>query len=241
MILLYLLPAIGWGLMPVFAVYSKARPSEQLLGTTIMALFFSIITMFIVKPILNKEIFIICFISGIFWTIGQYLQFSSFKSLPVSEAMPISNGTQLIFTTLTGAIIFREFKNTLNLSIAFFAILLIIFGIIFTSYQDKQNENIPLAKKRKNAIIYLLISSLSLTIYVTIPRFYNISGFSVILPQAIGMFLSSIIIILAKKESPLFNKVTINLLTGLLWSIANLSIFIIIPILGVSLGFTLFN
>jgi glucose uptake protein len=35
-----LIPALGWGIMPIIAQMTKGNPREQLTGTTITALFF---------------------------------------------------------------------------------------------------------------------------------------------------------------------------------------------------------
>lgn len=108
MIFFYFLPAIGWGVMPLIAKLTRAKPINQLVGTTTAAVSVSLLFTFLIKPEFTNISVMIAFISGCFWAIGQYFQFYSFQFLPVSEAMPISNGTQLIGTTFVAAFFFKS-------------------------------------------------------------------------------------------------------------------------------------
>lgn len=106
MIFFYFLPAIGWGVMPLIAKLTRSKPINQLVGTTTAAVLVSLLFTFLIKPEFTNFSVMIAFVSGCFWAIGQYFQFYSFQFLPVSEAMPISNGTQLIGTTFVAAFFF---------------------------------------------------------------------------------------------------------------------------------------
>lgn len=239
MLIVYFLPAFAWGLMPIIAALTKAKPINQLLGTTCMALLFGSVFFLILKPEMTVTTFLVASVSGGCWSIGQYLQFKSFQTLPVSEAMPISNGTQLIGTTLVAVLFFKEWYTLAMVTTGCFGIVLIILGIVCTSYAETEQKNKQ--KKylvKRNAVRTLLISSAALTLYVTIPRAFDVSGASVIFPQALGMWLSSIII--AGRNRTDLNKKAIrdNLFTGLLWSTANVSLFLSMPVLGVAKGFT---
>lgn len=238
MIILYLLPALGWGFMPIVAKLTKAKPINQLLGTTTVALLIGTLFTIIVRPPYISTSFLAAILSGCFWSIGQYLQFYSFQLLPVSEAMPISKGTQLIGTTFIAAVFFGEWSNMRMASVGTGGILLIIIGIIFTSYLEKK-DNTSLLKTNKNkALICLLLSSLALTIYVTLPQAFRASGAEVLFPQAIGMWFLSIVLSFAKREETSWGQVRKNFGTGVAWSVANISLFLTIPMIGVAKSFT---
>lgn len=238
MAILYLLPALGWGVMPIIAKLTNARPINQLLGTTTMALVMGIIFTLFVQPSYGWLHFAAAFFSGCFWSIGQYLQFSSFQLLPVSEAMPISNGTQLIGTTFIAAVFFKEWSNMKMVGVGMSGILLIILGIILTSYLEKKGENQQHTAKKGKAIVCLLLSSFALTIYVTLPQAFQASGAEVLFPQSLGMWFSSIVLSFSKREETNYQHVRKNFGTGIAWSAANISLFLTIPIIGVAKSFT---
>ncbi len=76
-------------------------------------------------------------ISGIFWSLGQLMQFKAIQIASVSKVMPISNGSQLTFTTLLAVILFNEWTSSKMLLIGSLSILCIILGILLTNYQTK--------------------------------------------------------------------------------------------------------
>ncbi len=76
-------------------------------------------------------------ISGIFWSLGQLMQFKAIQIASVSKVMPISNGSQLTFTTLLAVILFNEWTSFKMLLIGSLSILCIILGILLTNYQTK--------------------------------------------------------------------------------------------------------
>ncbi len=76
-------------------------------------------------------------VSGIFWSLGQLMQFKAIQIASVSKVMPISNGSQLTFTTLLAVILFNEWTSFKMLLIGSLSILCIILGILLTNYQTK--------------------------------------------------------------------------------------------------------
>jgi glucose uptake protein len=152
--------------------------------------------------------------------------------------MPISNGTQLIGTTFIAAIFFKEWSNWNTVTVGIGGILLIIFGIFLTSYLGERKETQQSIVEKRKAIYSLLLSSTALTIYVTLPQGFQASGAEVLLPQAIGMWVSSIILSTMMRSDTNWSEVGKNLGTGLAWSIANVSLFLSIPVIGVAKSFT---
>lgn len=66
MIILYLLPAIGWGFMPIIAKMTNAKPINQLLGTTTVALLIGTLFTVIVQPSYNSGSFLAAVFLGVF-------------------------------------------------------------------------------------------------------------------------------------------------------------------------------
>ncbi|WP_025846754.1 GRP family sugar transporter [Paenibacillus ehimensis] len=228
-------PALGWGIMPIIAQLTKASPKEQLTGTTLAALFFATVWYAIHPSSLVIFPFLISFISGILWSIGQYLQFQAFQKIGVPKAIPVICGLQLIGTTLFAAMMFNEWQTRTEMIVGSLALLFILLGLILTSYQQKQHgssNGIPL-----NLLFILICSALALTCYALINQLFDIPGNEVILPQALGMFSSSLLINAFSKAKPRPAKVYLNVITGGCWSVANLAFFIANGTVGTATSF----
>lgn len=86
----------------------------------------------------------------------------------------------------------------------------------------------------------VLLSSLFLSLYVVTNQIFLIEGYRIILPQSVGMLItSSIIVKYFSKEIVYMENVLFNLITGILWSIANLGMFITTNTLGVTISFSI--
>ncbi|EAC4042410.1 GRP family sugar transporter [Listeria monocytogenes] len=235
--LIALLPVLGWGFMPIIANLRKNTPEEQLLGTSISALLFAFILFWILSPEITVLSFIVSFVSGIFWSFGQLLQFKGIAASSVAKAMPISNGTQLVGATLFAVLVFREWQTVTAVIIGVVAVILILIGVVMTGFQKRGNHITESVSFHVYGIV--ILSSFFLTLYVVTNQLFDVTGFSIILPQAIGMLTCAIGINLAKKTAISRKNVTFNLMTGLSWSIANLGMFLATAVLGVATSFSI--
>ncbi|MNW41349.1 putative glucose uptake protein GlcU [compost metagenome] len=229
------IPAVGWGVMPILAHITKASPREQLTGTVIGAVLFALCLYIIHPTSLAPNHFVVSFISGIFWAAGQLLQFQAFQKVSVSIAIPVICGLQLIGTTLFAALILGEWITGYQYGIGVGSLLCILAGVLLTSYQGK---SAGLSKPLPVPIIIMLVcSGLALSSYVVINQYFHISGLSVILPQSLGMLCSAMVMNLKGKKRLRFSLVVRNLPTGLVWSIANLALFISNGLIGMAASF----
>ena len=232
-----LLPIFGWGLMPIIANLRKSSPYEQLLGTSISALLFSLVVYLVVLPEITLTSFTVSFLSGIFWSIGQLLQFKAIQLASVSKVMPISNGSQLVITTILSVLLFQEWTTSRMYLIGILSIALIIIGITLTGYQKAKESRSPHLLK---VILLTLCSSTFLALYVTTNQIFNIHDYQIILPQSVGMLVTALVIFKLFAKTPFHaGKIGFNLLTGLSWSIANIGMFLTSATLGVSLSFSI--
>jgi glucose uptake protein len=199
------------------------------------ALLFSIVLYFTVHPPLTTHTFIIWILSDIFWAVGQRNQLGTVEYLGVSKTVPLSTGMQLVATSLVGVIVFKEWTTRNVIIIGIIAIILIIVGVIFTTVRNKEDkDNSRVAKK---GYVLLLISTAGYLAYVVIVRWFHLNGWSVILPQAVGMLLGALLLTFLHKP---FNKYTIrNIVTGILWGAGNLGLLLSIPKIGVATSFSL--
>ncbi|QOH65129.1 glucose transporter GlcU [Bacillus amyloliquefaciens] len=236
-ILLALLPALFWGSIVLFNVKLGGGPYSQTLGTTIGALIVSFVLYLFVHPVLSGRIFIVGIISGLFWSLGQSNQLKSIQLMGVSKTMPISTGMQLVSTSLFGVIVFKEWSTPIAITLGILALIFIIIGIVLTSLEDKKGRAGGEPGNLKKGIVILLISTLGYLVYVVVARLFGVSGWSALLPQAIGMVIGGLL--LTYKHKP-FNKYALkNILPGIIWALGNMFLFISQPRVGVATSFSL--
>ncbi|MBO1096090.1 EamA family transporter [Enterococcus casseliflavus] len=235
--LIYCLPALGWGLMPIISKKAGGSPVEQLLGTTVTAFGISIILSFLTGVEYTLTGTIAALISGSFWAGGQYLQFKALKTGSVSIVMPLSNGTQLVFTSLAAGILLREWQS-MRQSLVTLLLLLVILAAIYliTMNQKKDTEQKTVSLQ---TMIMICTSSLCLMGYMITTSLFHVEGLQIFLPQAFAMFLSSCVIAKFDPGKQELSRVSRNVLTGIFWTIANVSLFYIVTQLGVGLSYTI--
>lgn len=235
--LIYCLPALGWGLMPIISKKAGGSPVEQLLGTTVTAFGISIILSFLTGVEYTLTGAISALISGSFWAGGQYLQFKALKTGSVSIVMPLSNGTQLVFTSLAAGILLPEWQS-MRQSLVTLLLLLVILAAIYliTMNQKKGTEQKTVSLQ---TMIMICTSSLCLMGYMITTSLFHVEGLQIFLPQAFAMFLSSCVIAKFDPGKQELSRVSRNVLTGIFWTIANVSLFYIVTQLGVGLSYTI--
>ncbi|KQS16060.1 glucose transporter GlcU [Exiguobacterium sp. Leaf187] len=234
-ILIAIVPALMWGSLPLVVSKIGGSTAQQIIGTTLGALLFAIVTFFFVSPEMSTTAWVAGFFSGAFWALGQKNQFAAFRQMGVSKTMPISTGMQLVGTSLFGVLAFGEWSTTTALILGISALVLIIAGAAFTSYKEdksKQDENIG------KGLTLLLISTVGYVGYVVIARWFDINGWEAVLPQAVGMVVSAIL--LSLREGDLFTKKTAgNTIGGLMWAVGNVALLFATAKVGVATSFSL--
>ncbi|MBC1319886.1 glucose transporter GlcU [Listeria welshimeri] len=236
-IVIALIPAVMWGIMPLVVSKIGGKPKQQIIGTTLGALVFALGVFFFTNPEYTATIIIASFISGAFWSLGQMNQFRAFTQVGVSKTMPLSTGMQLVGTSLFGVFAFHEWGTTSKLVLGFSALALIIIGIFLTSYQQNKDENS--GQNMKKGIITLLISSVGYVGYVVITRWFDISGWDAILPQAIGMVIAGLLFSIKSEEKRFTKKTWLNMIPGIMWATGNLALLFSNKLVGIATGFSL--
>lgn len=238
-ILIGLIPAVSWGVLPLAVSKLGGKPINQIFGTTLGALLVALIVQAVSGQSASGTVFLFCFISGAFWAFGQMLQYTAYTEIGVSKAMPLSTGMQLLGTSLLGVIAFGEWGSAQSKLIGFGSVAIVIVGVIITSYQEnkKKNDNANM----KKAVIVLLVSAVGYVGYSGFPRFVSANGWVEFLPQAVGMFSASVIFsIFMTRGSALGQKASYkNILPGLVFSIGALTFLLSTARNGVAVGFTL--
>lgn len=238
-ILIGLIPAIAWGIIPLSVSKIGGKPIEQILGTTAGAFLVGCLVFFTRQPDISQSVFFFSFLSGAFWACGQMLQYTAYTKMGVSKAMPITTGMQLIGVSLLGVIAFGEWASSGAKLLGFGAISLIIIGAFFTSYQEKKTSDQP--GNFKQGFFILLVSTIGYVGYSGLPQLAAADGWTKFFPQTIGMVTTSILLAFfmtggkALKEAKTFQ----NFLSGFIFSIGAMAYLLSISMNGVTIGFAL--
>ena len=237
-IIIALLPAIGWGIMPwIVNKVPASKPANQILGVGLGATLVGIIVTIAKQPATSLPVFLISLLSGAFWTIGQIGQFISFTRIGVSKTMPISTGLQLVGNTLIGALIFSEWHSQNDFLFGSIALSIIIVGVILTAYTEKDaNES---KKATKKDFLFLILTTVGYLVYSAFPKTISANAESMFLPQTLGILLGAIIYLLFSKQQVAFKQKAsyLDIFAGIAFGIAAYTYIISAQLNGVTNAF----
>lgn len=248
-----LIPAFFWGINPTIVGKIKAKPIQQEIGTAIGAFIFAIIVFLStlstsIKDLTSEHAPLLigmATLSGFLWAIGQLLQYESFTLMDTSKAFALSTGFNLILNGLISVIVFKDWNTPLKLSLGICSIIVVILGAVLISYRKKKEdkENNKGLSKFTLGVIVTALSSAGLVGYSLVPRFAtdsaDIGPTSILLPQAIAMFVGALFLALlvylkdkynSQKDSsyvvinPFTIKTIQGILPGLLFAGANIGL-----------------
>lgn len=234
--LIAFIPILSFGLIPVIGTLIGGKPTEQSMGIALGGFVFSLIILIVRRPDISPHIFIIGFLSGVFWSIGSVGQFMGINALGVSRATPMLNGGQIIGTSILGVLL-GDWASASAKTYGFIALFLIIVGIFFTSYKQQDN-NSKLKIQWARGIIINLIAVLGFTAYVGILKYYNIDGWSSIFPQSIGQIVAIYILGFVIFKAQSFTKFSLrNSVIGVIWGVGNIALLLSQANLGLSIAY----
>lgn len=232
--LIAFIPIFSFGILPVVATRIGGKPIEQSMGVALGSVIFALIFFLFRRPELDTSIFIISFLSGLCWAVGSLGQFAAIRYLGVSKSIPILNGGQIVTTSLLG-ILLGEWATTASRAYGFAALVLIIGGIVLTSYkEEKAGEK---TEWRKGLLINLM-AILGYTAYIGILKYFQIDGWSTILPQSFGQVAGVVLIgLLFYKSFPMTRMAGKNSIGGLIWAVGNIALLISQLKLGLAVAY----
>ena len=235
------LPAIGWGLKPMFvAGVKKSNIYHQIVGSVLGAFIFGAVVTLIKRPAFNTTTFLLAMMAGAAWVIGQCGQYYSYSKVGVSETMPISTGLQLIGVPLVGVLIFGEWASTQAKLFGFIGILALIIGVACTSLTDKGTAE-GNKKNQTTTMIVLVLTTLGYIISSSIPKALKGDGVMIFLGETIGMMIATLIYLIGSKQiKVLKEKQSYQVIpAGIIYAIAALSYIISVQMNGVNLAFVM--
>lgn len=237
-ILIGLIPAIAWGLLPIAVSRIGGKETNQILGTTAGTFLVALATFLILRPEMNVRIFLLSALSGALWVVGQIGQYRAYRQIGVSRTMPVSSGLQLVGTSLAGVLAFGEWSSTIAKITGFTGLAIVIGGIYLTSLKDGGNKDLS---GDKPAYILLILTTFGYLAYNAIPDIVGTKGTSIFLPQACGMLVAAIVYVLFTGHASAFKEKESwkNIFSGLLFSIAALTYILSAQQNGIATGFVL--
>ncbi|WP_048000967.1 GRP family sugar transporter [Lactiplantibacillus herbarum] len=236
-IVILLLPALAWGLLPLAVTKLGGQPLNQIFGTAVGTALASLILLLFQRPQLNLQTALLAALAGGFWIIGQLGQYQGYQKIGVSKTMPISTGLQLAGTALIGVILFGEWPTPTAKIIGALGILILIIGVILTAVRSTNAKNKQ--QGQRQTIIMLVLTTFGYLIYNTIPRALSSSGLNIFLPESIGMLLTVLIYTLITRQPKILAEKAswANVIGGLIFSVAAITYILSVRLHGVNTAF----
>lgn len=239
-ILLALIPALGWGIQPIFLRKIGGDATNHVLGFGLGAVVMGLLVQFIFQPAaISWQTFLIAFISGAFWAFGQSGQVRGYEIIGVSKTMPISTGLQLVGTSIIGVVAFGEWPGLTNKFFGFLAIAILIAGAYLTSVEPKDGSSAG-NQNMARGLQVLTFTSIGYWAYSVAPRLVNAGGLSIFLPQMMGILAGAIIYTLVVRREAFKEKESwLSGFVGIIFGIASLAYIFSAQANGVTIGFIL--
>lgn len=235
------LPAICWGIMPLFVAGVKnSTIYHQIVGTVLGAFVFGAIAMAYVRPEFDQTAFLLAILAGAAWTIGQVGQYISYANIGVSETMPLSTGLQLIGVPLVGVLLFGEWSSSQAKLFGFIGIVALIIGVYFTSKTDEGTEE-GNKKNQTATLIILVLTTLGYISSSSIPKALKADGVEIFFGETVGMIIAVLIYLIATKQIKVLKAKESYLVVpaGLIFAVGNLSYIVSVKENGVNLAFVM--
>lgn len=218
-ILIALIPALGWGTMPLITGKIGGSPVNQIFGIGAGASLIGLIAYIFTHPTISTAAFWLSVLCGALSTVGQIGQFISFKHIGVSNTIPLSTVFQLVGNSIIGVLIFGDWAGVKSKIIGIIALIIVIVGALFTSVSDQKEKKIS-----ASAVLFLLCTTIGFWVYSSFPNIPVIkqqSGTGIFLPEMLGILLGAIIYGLFADRHAFFEKQQyLNILGGLAWGVA---------------------
>lgn len=218
-ILIALIPAIGWGTMPLITGKIGGSPVNQIFGIGAGASIIGLLAFAFTRPTVSMPAFWLAVLCGALWTIGQVGQFISFKRIGVSNTTPLSTVFQLVGNSIVGMVMFGDWAGAQSKVIGISALVIVVVGALLTSVTDDKSQGIT-AKDT----LFLLCTTVGFWVYSSFPNIPLIkqeSGTGIFLPEMLGILLGALLYgFFADRQAFKQRQQYLNIFGGLVWGIA---------------------
>lgn len=223
-ILIALLPAIGWGCMPLITGKVGGSPINQMFGIGAGASLVGLVTFLVTGAKTTPFAFAFSFICGALWCIGQIGQFISFQRIGVANTIPLSSCFQLVGSSLLGMIFLGQWHSPKAKILGLCALAFVVCGSLFTSKGDQKGDK----KVQAKDVLFLLATTAGYWVYSLFPNMPAVASQSseaIFLPETLGILFGSLLYIVFTKSGAAFKQKEqyLNIFGGLSWGIAALA------------------
>ena len=232
--LIALIPALGWGFMPLITGKVGGSEANQIFGIGAGASLVGLVAFLIMHPQVSMKAFLFSLLCGALWSTAQVGQFVSFKRIGVSNTVPLSTVFQLVGNSIIGVLIFGEWHSARALTIGFIALAIVIIGAMMTSFTDRSNGQNVTTKD----VLFLLATTIGYWIYSSFPKMPILAhedSVGIFLPEVLGILLGAIIYDLASGNTQ--KEQYTNILAGISWGIAAFAYIFAARMIGVTVAF----
>ncbi len=236
--LIALIPALGWGFMPLITGKVGGSEANQIFGIGAGASLVGLVAFLIMHPHVSMKAFLFSLLCGALWSTAQVGQFVSFKRIGVSNTVPLSTVFQLVGNSIIGVLIFGEWHSARALTIGFIALAIVIIGAMMTSFTDRSGGQNVTGKD----VLFLLVTTIGYWIYSSFPKMPILAhedSVGIFLPEVLGILLGAIIYDLASGNAKAFTQKEqyTNILAGISWGIAAFAYIFAARMIGVTVAF----
>lgn len=215
-IVIGLVPALFWGILPIWIrKYTGGDFRNQLLGTTIGIVIVAGLLTLILHLAFTWKTAMLFFLSGFCWSFGQAGQYYGYEHLGVSLTMPLSTALQIVGNSLIGGLVFGEWHGSHAIWLSLLMLVIIIVGVALT------NGKLKGVVGRPKDYLILVATTAGYWGYSALPHYAhvasNLTGF---LPQALGMLIAGLLI--SSTQPKVFVQIATarNITAGLIFSVA---------------------
>ena len=199
-----------------------------------MELCAGVLSLVIFQPTLTTKVWVIGFLSGIFWFFGQLGQFQSMKAIGISKGSNVWTSVEMLLPVSLSSTNGRREQDTSGT----IAVIILIIGATLTALRDTKTNAIT--KKSENigaGAFALAFSTVGYVLYTVIVTWGSVDSKAIVVPQSIGMLLGALVYSLNKDP---WNKGTYkNILTGVVWGVGNFFMFLSIPAVGLAISYSI--
>ena len=149
----------------------------------------------------------------------------------------MSTGMQLVANALAGVLLFNEWHGKMYW-IGSISVIVLIAGAVLTSLTDRSDPNRSTSENWGVGIRALILSTIGYAGYTIVVHYGNVNAQAVVMPQAVGMLIGALI--WSFKDKPWLEKATYrNIVTGLVWGVGNLFMFMAMAQIGQAIAYSL--
>ncbi|MBM6753665.1 sugar transporter [Lactobacillus alvi] len=220
--LIALIPALGWGFMPIITGKIGGSSANQIFGIGAGASIIGILAFLVMHPHVSATAFIFSLVCGALWSTGQVGQFESFKRMGVSKTIPLSTVFQLVGNSIIGVLFLGQWSGSKALMIGFVALLIVVIGALLTSVSDEAEGS---QKVTIGNFLFLLVTTIGYWVYSTFPNLPQVKHedpVGVFLPEMLGILVGAAIYSTFATKGASWKQAENykNILGGLSWGIA---------------------